>query len=160
MTIRSTLSRVLTLGVSVLALGQSACVRFARSAFKPPVVVLQDVHVKQVGFQGGALDVILDVYNPNGYRIDARKVTYTVFADSLLVAAGELTQMAALDKRATARVVLPVTFSMKELTKAAAIFFQRGSVDYTVQGDFTLGTPFGAITRPYRSSGRYNALSR
>jgi LEA14-like dessication related protein len=122
------------------------------------VVELHDVVIKGIGLQGGSLDVVLDVYNPNGYRIDASRVTYIVFADSLKVATGEVTKLVTLEDKKSSRVTLPVNFTMRELQQAAGILLQRGSVDYTVQGDFTLATPFGSITRPYRSKGRYDTL--
>ncbi len=152
--------RVFALATVILALGSSGCARFARSAFQTPVVELKDVRVKGIGLQGGSLDVVLDVYNPNDYRIDARGVTYTVFAESLQVATGEVTKLVSLENRKTSTIVLPVNFSMRELTQAAGILLQRGSVDYTVQGNFTLATPFGSITKPYKSKGRYDTLAR
>lgn len=148
---------VVALAVAIAATG---CARFVRSAFQNPVVELKDVRVKAIGLQGGSLDVVLDVYNPNGYRIDASRVRYTVFAESMQVAAGEVNTPVTLAKRGTSRVALPVSFSMRELTQAAGILLQRGSVDYTVQGDVTVATPFGSITRPYKSTGRYNSLAR
>ncbi|MBW7933388.1 MAG: LEA type 2 family protein [Gemmatimonadaceae bacterium] len=160
MSSRLPVRRFAPLLLAVSALAFTGCARFARSAFQNPVVELKDVQIKGIGVQGGSLDVVLDVYNPNDYRIDASRVTYTVFADSLKVATGEVTKLVTLDNRKTARVVLPVNFTMRELTQAAGILLQRGSVDYTVQGDFTLATPFGSITRPYRSKGRYDTLAR
>ena len=152
--------RLFPLLAALLLVGTAGCARLARQAFQNPVVELKDVRVKGIGLQGGSLDVVLEVYNPNDYRIDARHVTYTVFADSLQVATGEVTKMVTLENRKASTVVLPVTFSMKELTQAAGILLQRGSVDYTVQGDFTLATPFGSLTRPYKSKGRYDSLGR
>ena len=152
--------RAIAVLAAFLAFGAAGCARLARSAFQNPVVELKDVRVKGIGLQGGSLDVVLDVYNPNDYRIDASHVTYTVFADSLKVATGEVTRLVTLLNRTKSEVVLPVSFSMKELSQAAGILLQRGSVDYTVQGDFTLATPFGSITRPYKSKGRYDSLGR
>jgi LEA14-like dessication related protein len=150
--------RAASLLAAFLVLAAAGCARFARSAFQNPVVELRDVQVKGLGVQGGSLDVILDVYNPNDYRIDASRVTYTLMADSLQVATGEVTKMVTLDNRKTSRVTLPVNFTFRELSQAANILVQRGSVDYTVRGDFTLATPFGSITRPYTSKGRYDTL--
>jgi len=158
--LRTRFPSAIALLTAVLTLGTAGCARLARSAFQNPVVELKDVRVKGIGLQGGSLDVILDVYNPNDYRIDASHVTYTVFADSLKVATGEVTKLVTLENRKTSTIVLPVNFSMRELQQAAGILLQRGSVDYTVQGDFTLATPFGSITRPYKSKGRYDTLAR
>ncbi len=152
--------RVLGVLAGVLVLTVVGCSRLARSAFQNPIVELHDVQIKGLGIAGGSLDVILDVYNPNDYRIDASRVTYTVFADSLKIATGEVSKLVTLDNKQTSRVTLPVTFTMRELTQAAGILLQRGSVDYAVEGDFTLATPFGSLTRPYRSKGRYDTLAR
>ncbi|MBM3908712.1 MAG: LEA type 2 family protein [Gemmatimonadetes bacterium] len=157
---RSSFPRRIALLAAFLPLGALGCARLARSAFQNPVVELRDVQVRGIGLQGGSLDVVLDVYNPNDYRIDVGRVTYTVFADSLKVATGEVTRRVTLDNKATSTVTLPVNFTMRELTQAAGILLQRGSVDYTVQGDFTLATPFGSLTRPYKSRGRYDTLGR
>lgn len=148
------------LAVVLLVGATTGCARLARSAFQNPTVELKDVVVKGIGLQGGSLDVVLGVYNPNDYRIDVSHVTYTVFAESLQVATGEATKRVTLDNRSMSTVTLPVSFTMRELTQAAGILLQRGSVEYTVQGDFTLATPFGSLTRPYKSKGRYDTLGR
>jgi LEA14-like dessication related protein len=152
--------RVIALLAAFLALGATGCASLARSAFQNPMVELKDVRVKGIGLQGGSLDVVLDVYNPNDYRIDASRVTYTLLADSIQVATGEVTKLVTLDNRRMSTVILPVTFTLRELNQAANVLLQRGSIDYIVRGDFTLATPFGSITRPYSSKGRYDTLAR
>ena len=153
-------SRRLAFAAVLLTLGAAGCARMARSAFQNPVVELKDVVVRGVGLQGGSLDVMLDVQNLNDYRIDVSKVTYTLFADSLKVATGDVTKRVTLDNKSRTLVTLPVNFTFREVQAAANILMARGSVDYTVEGDFTLATPFGSITRPYRSKGRYDTLGR
>jgi len=151
----------ITRAVLLLSLvGAGGCATMARQSFQNPTVELKDVVIKGVGLTGGSLDVILNVYNANDYRIDASKVTYTVFADSLQVATGEVTKRVTLDNKKMSTIVLPVTFTMRELTQAANVLLQRGSIEYLVQGDFTLETPFGSITRPYKGKGRYDSLGR
>ncbi|MFA6130564.1 MAG: LEA type 2 family protein [Candidatus Omnitrophota bacterium] len=145
---------------AVLALGAAGCSRLARSSFQNPIVELKDVMVKGVGLQGGSLDVILDVQNLNDYRIDVSKVTYTVYAESLKVFTGDVTKLVTLDNKSLTQVTLPVNFTFREVQQAANILLQRGSVEYTVEGDFTLATPFGSMTRPYRSKGTYSSLGR
>lgn len=146
--------------LSLAGAGAGACASLARSSFQNPTVELKNVVVKGIGLNGGSLDVILDVHNLNDYRIDASRVTYTVFAESLQVATGEVTKRVTLDNKSISTIVLPVTFSMRELSQAANVLLQRGSIEYTVQGDFTLETPFGSITRPYSGKGRYDSLGR
>lgn len=153
-------NRIARAALLMSLVGAGACARLARQSFQNPTVELKDVVIKGIGLNGGSLDVILEVYNANDYRIDASRVTYTVFADSLQVATGEVTKRVTLENRKTSTVVLPVSFSMRELTQAANVLLQRGSIEYLVQGTFTLETPFGSITRPYKGKGRYDSLGR
>lgn len=160
MTSRTRIPRLTALLAALLLVGAAGCARMARSAFQNPVVELKDVVVRGIGLQGGSLDVILDVQNLNDYRIDVSKVTYTVFAESLQVATGDVTKLVTLDNKSRTLVTLPVNFTFREVQQAANILIQRGSVEYTVEGDFTLATPFGSMTRPYRSKGRYDTIGR
>ena len=75
---------VLTAGVGCSTLG--------RAAFEQPVVHLRDVKVRGLGLTGGSLDVLLSVYNPNHYRLDATRLTYKVAlaGDSVTLATGAL----------------------------------------------------------------------
>jgi LEA14-like dessication related protein len=136
----------------------AACASLGRGTFATPVVELKDVRVKGIGLQGGSLDVILDVYNPNNYRLDATKVTYTLFVDTNRVATGEITKLVTLTEHMKSEVVLPVSFTMQELLGAAKMLTGTGSVDYRVAGDVTVATPFGKFTRPYVGKGRYDSL--
>lgn len=142
----------------LVAAALAGCGRLARSAFRQPIVALQDVVVKGVGTQGGALDVVLAVENPNDYRLDATRLTYRVYADSLSVAEGAVDQRVTLPEKRTTAVTLPVTFTFRELMAAASVLMRQGAVDYRVVGEVTLATPFGRITRPYEGRGRYTTL--
>ncbi|MBX9927545.1 MAG: LEA type 2 family protein [Gemmatimonadaceae bacterium] len=136
----------------------AGCGRLARSAFQPPLVGLQDVVIKGLGTEGGSLDIILDVENKNDYRIDATRVTYTVYADSGRIASGEVNKLVTLPKKDRNVIVLPVTVTYKELLSAAGALMRRGGVDYRIVGEVTVATPFGKITRPYAGNGRFDSL--
>ena len=136
----------------------AGCASLGRGTFASPVVELKDVRVKGVGLHGGSLDVILDVYNPNSYRLDATKVTYTLFVDTNQVAMGEITKLVTLTEKTKSEVILPVTFTMNELLGAAKALTGMGSVNYRVAGNVTVSTPLGEFTRPYEGKGRYDAL--
>jgi LEA14-like dessication related protein len=146
--------------MAVAAVGSSACSAVARSTFGTPTVQLKDVRVKGIGLNGGSLDLVLDVYNPNAYRLDATKLTYNLFVDTNKVATGEVAQHVQLDDKKTTEVILPVTFTFQEMLGAAKVITGMGSVDYRVTGDVTVATPFGNFTRPYEGRGRYDTLRR
>lgn len=141
-------------GLVLLAVaGVAGCKTLARQAFANPIVEVKDVKVRGVGLTGGSLDVILDVYNPNDYRIDARRVNYTVFVDSMQIATGDIERLLTLTNKGHSEIVVPVEFTLATVQRAMQRFAQRGSVDYRVTGSFTMATPFGDITRPYSGTG-------
>jgi LEA14-like dessication related protein len=111
-----------------------------------------------VGLQGGTLDVILDVYNPNDYRIDARKISYTVFVDSAQIASGEIERLVNLTNLGHSEIIVPVDFTFAAVQGAMQKFAQRGVLDYRVTGAFTMVTPIGSITRPYSGTGRLDSF--
>ena len=135
-----------------------ACASLARQAFVTPVVTLKDVQVKAIGLTGGAVDLLLEVNNQNGYRLDANRVTYTLVVDSAKVATGQITQLVTLPAKQVSQVRLPVTISAAELLGAAKVLAKSGAVTYHVVGEVTVATPFGSITRPYDSVGQFDPL--
>lgn len=142
----------------VTVVGVAGCKTLARQAFANPVVEVKDVRVKGVGMQGGSLDVVLSVQNPNEYRLDATRISYQVWVDSSQIATGEIEKVVTLANRATSEVVVPVDFTFAAVQKAMVKFAQRGSIDYRVTGNFTMLTPFGNITRPYTGAGRLDSF--
>ncbi len=131
----------------------AGCATLARQAFAPPVVAVKDVKVRNIGLNGGTLDVTLSVSNPNEYRIDATKVTYQFFVDTTRIVTGEVDRLVTLENRGVSELVLPVNFGFRELGIAMRAYTARGTLDYRVIGEFTMATPFGNITRPYSGTG-------
>jgi LEA14-like dessication related protein len=148
------------LALSLVAVSFTGCASLARASFANPIVELRDVRLKGVGMNGGSVDILLDVYNPNAYRLDASKVSYNLYVDSATVpvAKGEVTRLVTLEKQKKTEVTLPVSFTIKELMGAAKVLTGTGSINYRVTGDVTVSTPTGSITRPYTASGRYDTL--
>src|SRR5919201_1290616 len=70
----------------------AGCASLGRNAFKEPVVNVKNVVLNGVGLQGGSIDVVLNVYNPNGYRLDATRLTYKLLLDTVTFATGALDQ--------------------------------------------------------------------
>lgn len=148
----------LTMGMVLLS--GTACRAVGRHSFANPVVELKDVRVTGIGMEGGSLDVVLDVYNPNAYRLDATKLTYKLYVDTAAVAFGQVDKLVTLEEGTKSEVTLPVSFSIRELLGAASALTRTGSVNYRVAGELTVATPFGSFTRPYDGRGRYDTLGR
>lgn len=145
-------------GLAAVALSASSCATLARQAFANPIVEVRDVRVRTIGLAGGTLDVILDVQNPNEYRIDASKITYSFFVDTTQVVTGVIERLVTLEEKGRTEITVPVTFGYTEMGIAMRQYLAKGALDYTVRGEFTLRTPFGNLTRPYSGRGRVEGM--
>ena len=149
-----------TAGVGVvLALGVSACASIGRATFQEPVVRLREVNVTGLGLTGGSLDVVLSVYNPNGYTLDALNMTYQVDIDTIRLGSGALPEHFAVTQKDSSIVRLPIRFTYAGLGAAGRSLLMAGSVNYRVRGDVTVATPLGNFTRPFDRTGRYSSVS-
>jgi len=139
------------------ALAGSACSMLGKAAFKQPVVNLKDVRVRGLGLTGGSLDVLLSVYNPNHYRLDATRLTYRVrrAGDSITVAHGAMDSRFTVQDNDSTTVTIPVSFSYTGIGAAGKSILNTGAVNYHVLGDVTVGSPVGNFTVPFSSQGRF-----
>ncbi|MBY0489754.1 MAG: LEA type 2 family protein [Gemmatimonadaceae bacterium] len=137
----------------------AGCATLGRASFKEPVVTLKEVTVTGLGLTGGSVDVVLSVYNPNGYKLDALKMTYLVDVDSVKLGSGALDSRFVVPKNDSSVVRLPVSFTYAGIGQAGRALLQKGQVNYRVRGDFTVATPLGNFTRPYDRTGRYSSVA-
>ncbi len=135
------------------------CATFARGGFKDPVVSLTDVAITGLGITGGSVDVVLSVYNPNRFKLEAAKLTYRVDVDSIQLGSGALDNQFVVQSGDSSLVHLPIKFSYVGLGLAGRSLITSGSINYRVRGDFTVGTPIGSFTRPYDRTGRYSSVA-
>jgi LEA14-like dessication related protein len=102
---------------------------------------------------------VLNVANPNGYRLDATRMTYRLFIDSIPFGEGTVDQRITVDEKAETQVRIPVNFTYTGVGAAGRALLNTGTVNYRVLGDLSVGTPIGNFTRPYDMRGRYSILS-
>ena len=153
--------RKLALGGSVAAvmlLATVACSSLGRSVFKEPVVTLRDVRLNGVGLTGGSMDVVLNVYNPNGYNLSATQMTYKLMVDSVQFADGLVQQRFDVAENDSNTVRIPVSFTYAGIGEAGRQLLNTGSINYRVAGGLTVATPLGNFTVPYDRTGRFSAL--
>ena len=135
----------------------TACATVAKAAFASPVVTLKDVRLAAVGCEGGTLDVLLNVYNPNDFELDASRITYSVLVDTALVGSGEAEARVVVLPLDSAVVRLPVRFTWQGVGAASRTMMDRGAVDYRVRGEMKIASGVGTITLPYDQRGRFGA---
>lgn len=152
--------RRFVLGAATIAVAATAaCSALGRQAFQEPVVQLKDVAVQGVGLTGGQLAVRLNVYNPNGFRLDATRLSYTVnVGDNVNLATGVLDSRFTVQSGDSTQVTIPVSFTYAGIGAAGRQLMNSGAVPYRVNGDVTVGTVVGNFTVPYSSTGRFTAF--
>jgi LEA14-like dessication related protein len=141
-----------------VAAGSFGCASIGRNAFAEPVVTLRDVKLRGVGMTGGSFDVVLSVYNPNGYRLDATQLTYNVLVDSVRFANGTMDQRFTVQEKDSTLVTVPISFSYAGVGEAGRQLLNTGSVNYRVHGDVSVGTPVGSFKVPYDRTGRFSTF--
>ena len=153
--------RRLVLGAATAAFAIVAgCSVLGKQAFQEPIVHLQDIRLNGVGLTGGNLDVKLSVYNPNGFRLDATRMTYSVLVgDQVQFATGTVDSRFTVNENDSTTVTIPVSFTYSGIGAAGRQMMNTGGVNYKVNGDVTVGTVVGNFTVPYSATGRFNALS-
>jgi LEA14-like dessication related protein len=135
----------------------AGCAMLGKAAFEQPVVKLKDVRVRGFGLTGGSLDVLLSVYNPNHYRLDATRLTYRVnlAGDSVTVANGEMNDHFTVNDNDSTVVTIPVSFTYAGIGAAGRSILNTGAVDYHVLGEVSVGSTVGTFKVPYSSTGRF-----
>src|SRR5690242_15311626 len=128
------------------AMAVAGCSALGKAALRDPIVTLQDVKVTGVGLNGGSLDVVLNVENPNDFRLDATQLEYTVLVDTLPFANGVTSQQFTVDAKRTQPVHIPINFTYAGAGAAARSLMNTGSVNYTVRGHVNVASPVGNVS--------------
>lgn len=130
--------------------------RMGKQVFAQPEVSVKDVKVTGLGLAGGSVDVVMNVHNPNNFRLDASRVTYNLLVDTVSFATGSLDSRMSVDAKKDMEVRIPVNFTYAGIGSAGKQLLAMGSVPYRVTGDFTVATVLGNFTVPYDKSGRFS----
>jgi LEA14-like dessication related protein len=136
----------------------AGCASLGRRVFEEPVVSFKGVQINGLGMSGGALDVLLGVYNPNGFDLNATRLTYRLMVDSTELGTGAIDQRFTVQDNDSTTVRLPINFKYAGLGEAGRQLLGSGTLNYRVLGDVTVSTPLGNFTRPFDQTGRYTAL--
>lgn len=140
---------------AVTAIG---CASIGRAVFREPIVTYKDALITGLGISGGTLEVVLSIYNPNSFRLDGTGLTYRIAVDSVPFGNGNLSDRFVVQEGDSTTVRLPLSFAYAGVGQAGRQLIQTGSVNYTVSGDITVGTPIGTFTRPYSGRGRLTTI--
>jgi LEA14-like dessication related protein len=138
--------------------GMAACASLGAGGFREPIVSFKDIRVRGLGLSGGSLDAYVSVFNPNGYRLDATRLTYNVMVGQNQLGTGALDSRFTVQSNDSTTIRIPIDFTYAGIGAAGTQMMQQGSVPYTITGDVTVATPVGNFTRPYTGTGRFSAF--
>ena len=111
--------------------------------FQEPDIKLQEIQVTGLGLTGGTLDLALDVFNPNDYRLRTTRLELGIdledvhFGDALLETPLEL------PSQQHSQVTVPVQFEWAGVGAGARALLSRQAVRFGLTGVATLSTPIG-----------------
>ena len=143
---------------ALAALMLAGCASLGFGGFREPLVHFNDARIRGLGLSGGAVDVILSVYNPNGFNLNASRLTYRLMVEDKEVGTGALANAFRVGSGDSTLVSIPVDFTYAGLGAAGRKLLENGSINYRVIGDFTVDTPLGSFTRPYDQRGRFSSF--
>jgi LEA14-like dessication related protein len=145
--------------IASLAFVSASCGGLGRGGFREPVVNFKDVRVGGLGLNGGTLNIVLSVYNPNGFRLDASRLTYQLLVDTLPLGSGAMDKHFSVASNDSTDVELPLRFTWSGANSAIRDLINNGSVPYRVLGDLTVGSGVGDFTIQYDRTGHFNSMS-
>lgn len=127
--------------------------------FDEPSVAIRDVKLAGAGLTGGSMDIVLSVYNPNDYDVQAPRLSYKLYVGDTQLSDGYYDANISLRARDSATVRIPATFSYLTAKRAGMSVASSGTVDYRMLGRISVGTPYGRLSAPYDRMGRFAPLS-
>jgi LEA14-like dessication related protein len=146
--------------VLVLALGVAACASIGRAVIAQPEVTLRDVRLTAVGFDGGTFLVLLKVYNPNDFDLDASDLTYQVLVDDAVIGEGSDKDPVTIPAMDSMMVKLPLHISWATAGPAGQSLIRAGAVNYEIKGSMKIASGVGNIPFSYDQRGQFNALRK
>jgi LEA14-like dessication related protein len=133
-----------SLWCAALAVVVAGCATLGHALrFAEPDITLQEIQVTGLGLTGGTLNLALDVFNPNDYRLSTTRLELGIdleqvhFGDALLETPVEL------PSQQHSLVTVPVRFEWAGVGAGARALLTRQAVHFGLTGVATIGTPIG-----------------
>ena len=112
-------------------------------SFIPPTVRVHHLSVKNAGFSGGTMDVVMAIYNPNRATIKGSRLQGGLSIDNNHVGDMNYYEPFALKNRDTTLVTVPMQFKWSSAGAAAKSVLGYGTVNYTMNGTVMVDAPDG-----------------
>lgn len=129
-----------------------------------PEVRVTRVGLAEMGLRGGAVEVVLQVANPNGFALETRSFRYglffpetTVEGDTAWIPLVEEVSRdtVRIEARDTVEVPVRVPFDLASVGSAAGRLLRQGELEYRFSGALRLQTPVGGVDVPFERRGTF-----
>ena len=144
--------------VAAIGGGGAACAGVGLGGFEEPVVTVSNVRVNGLGLNGGSVDIMLNVYNPNNFRLDGTELTYQLWVDSIPFGSGTTRENFVVAGDDSTIVTLPLDFTWSGVGSVGRAVLNTGTVPYRVAGNLRVSSAVGGVTVPYDQTGRFSPL--
>jgi hypothetical protein len=129
--------------VALLAL-MAGCASLGKALrFQEPDVRLHEIRVTGLGITGGTLDLDLDVFNPNDYRLRTVRLAVGIDLENVHFGDALLERPIELPSGQHSLVTVPVRFEWAGVGAGARALLTRQGIRYGLSGTATLDTPLG-----------------
>jgi LEA14-like dessication related protein len=140
-------------GLGLLATPLASCAVVKNLQFERPALRLESVQLTGLDLAGGSLNLVLDVFNPNGYAIRTLGINAAVDLEETHFGDVALERDIVLSATQHTTVEIPVTFTWAGVGAGARALLQRGAVNYTLDSRLSVSTPIGERTVAFRDTG-------
>ncbi len=122
--------------------------------FEEPAVRLDQVVVRGLSVTGGALDLVVDVENPNNFDLRGTKLELGFDVEESHVGDISYEEDFRVDRGDKTTLTLPVRFQWSGVGAAMRAALDHGDLPYKMKGQVTLQTPWGRRSVPFTKEGR------
>jgi LEA14-like dessication related protein len=138
------------------------CVAFALAAcqtlgsalqFSEPDLQLKEVQLTGIGLSGGTLNLQLDVFNPNDFRLRSTRLELGIDLENVHFGDALLETPLELPSQQHTLVSVPVRFEWAGVGAGARGLLTRQAIHFGLSGTAFLGTPLGDRRVQVKGSG-------
>jgi LEA14-like dessication related protein len=140
-----------------------ATVQGCALAFTPPTVRVAEVRLTSLTFTGGAVQVDLEVENPNRFALESQDFRYSLSfaqgagagAEWVTLAEGRAADALRVPARDKGTVTVVVPFDLASVGAALGRLLRSGELEYRFTGEILARTPLGSRRIPIDQRGLF-----
>lgn len=132
----------------------AACASLQRFSFEQPTAELRTIRVLSVDATGGQLELVVDIYNPNDYRLRASRLDARLDVEGTRLAEAEVDENIVIEPVGYTAIELPTRFTWEGVAATIGSFLEQDSVGYRLETRLRLQLPAGERRVFLRRSGR------